>query len=45
MNGLFAYFTSAETPYYFPGAPFILASLMIIASIFWAVKSFAAEKK
>lgn len=44
MNGLFAYFTSAETPYYFPGAPFILASLMIIVSIALAVKSFAKEK-
>lgn len=41
MNGLFAYFTSAETPYYFPGAPFILASLMILISIILAVKSFA----
>lgn len=40
MNGLFAYFTSAETPYYFPGAPFILASMMIVVSIILAVKSF-----
>lgn len=44
MNGLFAYFTSAETPYYFPGAPFILASMMIVVSIILAVKSFTAEK-
>ena len=44
MNGLFAYFTSAETPYYFPGAPFILASIMIIVSIFLAVKSFTQKK-
>jgi len=44
MNGLFAYFTSAETPYYFPGAPFILASMMIVVSIFLAVKSFTQKK-
>ncbi len=44
MNGLFAYFTSAETPYYFPGAPFILASMMIVVSIILAVKSFTQIK-
>ena len=45
MNGLFAYFTSAKTPYYFPGAPFVLASMMILVSIVLAVKSFAVSKK
>jgi DHA1 family tetracycline resistance protein-like MFS transporter len=45
MNGLFAYFTSAETLYYFPGAPFILASMMILVSIVLAVKSFTVGKK
>ncbi|MCX6187054.1 MAG: TCR/Tet family MFS transporter [Bacteroidetes bacterium] len=44
MNGLFAYFTSAETPYYFPGAPFILASALIVVSIVLAVKSFTETK-
>ena len=44
MNGLFPYFTSKETPYYFPGAPFILASIMILVSIFLAVKSFSVKR-
>ncbi len=44
MNGLFAYFTSPKTPYYFPGAPFILASALIVVSIVLAVKSFTETK-
>jgi MFS transporter, DHA1 family, tetracycline resistance protein len=39
MNYLFAYFTSATAPVYFPGAPFILGSVLIIVGIFFAINS------
>lgn len=43
MTGLFAYFTAKEAPVYFPGAPFILGSVLILISIFFAMRSFKNE--
>lgn len=39
MNYLFSYFTSPEAPVYFPGAPFILAAILVILGIFFAINS------
>ncbi len=33
MTQLFSYFTSAQTPYYFPGAPFIMAALFMALAL------------
>ena len=33
MTGIFGYYTHPETDYYYPGAPFILASFLAILSI------------
>ncbi|MGH1469750.1 MAG: TCR/Tet family MFS transporter [Cellvibrionaceae bacterium] len=32
MTGLFGYFSSGKAPYYFPGAPFLIASILTVAS-------------
>lgn len=39
MTNLFGYFTSDVAPFYFPGAPFLLAALLIFAAIVWASRS------
>jgi MFS transporter, DHA1 family, tetracycline resistance protein len=39
MTNLFAYFTSVQTPLYFPGAPFVLGGLLMLASSVVAYKS------
>jgi MFS transporter, DHA1 family, tetracycline resistance protein len=39
MTNLFAYFTSANTPVHFPGAPFVLGGLLMLASSMVAYKS------
>ncbi len=39
MNYLFAFFTGPNTPFYFPGAPFILASILIVIGIYFSVNS------
>jgi DHA1 family tetracycline resistance protein-like MFS transporter len=36
MNNLFSYFSSKNAPVYFPGAPFLLGGLLMIASILFA---------
>lgn len=36
MTSLFAYFTAASSPVYFPGAPFIMAALLTTVSLFIA---------
>jgi DHA1 family tetracycline resistance protein-like MFS transporter len=38
MNSIFAYFTLPSAPVYFPGAPFMLATLLGIVSTLYAVK-------
>lgn len=44
MNGLFAYFTGKSTPYYFPGAPFILASVLCVLSTWFAYYNLSGLK-
>lgn len=37
MTNLFGYFTSAKAPVYFPGAPFVMGSLLALLSIVLAI--------
>ena len=39
MTNLFAYFTSVQSPVHFPGAPFVLGGLLMLASSIVAYKS------
>jgi MFS transporter, DHA1 family, tetracycline resistance protein len=39
MGNLFAYFTSTNAPFIFPGMPFILGALLMLTSIFFAIPS------
>ena len=39
MTGLFAYFTSSAAPILFPGAPFLLGAILMLASSLLAYKS------
>jgi DHA1 family tetracycline resistance protein-like MFS transporter len=41
MNNLFKYFTTDKAPFYFPGIPFFLAALFMLASLIitWRVLS------
>lgn len=45
MTNLFAYFTSAGAPVYFPGVSFLLGSVLMMASAMWAYFALRAEKK
>lgn len=49
MNNLFAYYTGATAPIYFPGAPFILGALLMLGSLLFTFKPLkahhAAEKR
>lgn len=36
MNGLFSYFSGKNAPVYFPGAPFLLGSILLVASVLFA---------
>ena len=42
---MFYHFTNKQTNYYFPGAPYLLAALLMLISVFLAVKSFSAKVK
>ncbi|RYE11774.1 MAG: MFS transporter [Sphingobacteriaceae bacterium] len=39
MTSLFAYFTSAQTPFLFPGAPFLLGAVLVLISTILAYRS------
>lgn len=39
MTNLFGYFTSEAAPFQFPGAPFLLGAILIIAASLWATRS------
>ena len=39
MNNLFAFFTGNTAPFIFPGMPFILGFLLVLAAIFFAIPS------
>lgn len=39
MSNLFAFFTGPIAPFYFPGAPFMLAAILMLLSCFFAYKA------
>jgi len=41
MGGLFRYFTKADTPFYWPGAPFFMGSFLCLLSLVFAMRSLA----
>ena len=41
MTNLFAYFTSKDAPFNFPGAPFIMGAILTILSMLFAMRSLA----
>ena len=44
MTNLFAYFTSKRAPVYFPGAPFVLGSILLVGSTIMAYHALKTEK-
>ncbi len=47
MNNIFAYYTRTTAPFYFPGAPFIAATILILLSIVFVIgpmKRFTEKK-
>lgn len=44
MTNLFAYFTRANAPVYFPGVSFLLGSVFMIASALWSYFALRSEK-
>ena len=44
MTNLFAYFTQKGAPVYFPGAPFLLGAVLMLASTILAYRMFRTEK-
>jgi DHA1 family tetracycline resistance protein-like MFS transporter len=42
---IFYHFTNRQTGYYFPGAPYLLAALLMLISVFLAIKSFSTKVK
>lgn len=45
MTGLFAYFTSTNAPFLFPGAPFIAGAVLMMLSAIIVVRDLYREKK
>lgn len=43
MNNLFAYFTGASAPFYFPGAPFVMGAFLTLLSIFFAARTLSVH--
>lgn len=43
MTNIFYYFTHENAPFIFPGAPFILASILVFGAIFMAMKGFLKD--
>lgn len=39
MTGLFSYFTGKNAPFIFPGAPFLLSSILVLISVYLAARS------
>lgn len=39
MTGIFSYFTADDTPIHFPGAPFLLCSILVLMSVILANRS------
>ncbi|MTI86642.1 MAG: TCR/Tet family MFS transporter [Balneolaceae bacterium] len=45
MTNLFGFFTSEAAPFRFPGAPFFLAAILVLAAILWATRSLSVKEK
>lgn len=45
MTGVFAYFTAKSAPVFFPGAPFLLGSLLMLCSALLALRAFRSMRK
>jgi DHA1 family tetracycline resistance protein-like MFS transporter len=45
MTNLFAYFTHKSAPFYFPGASFFLAFILMLISAIWAYYTLREERK
>lgn len=45
MTNLFGFFTSDVTPIYFPGAPFLLAVVLVLCATLWATKSLSFSEE
>ena len=43
MTNLFAYFTSKSAPVYFPGAPFLMGSILTVFSLLFAFRSLSKK--
>jgi len=39
MTNLFAFFTRSTAPFYFPGAPFLTASVLTVVSVIFAMRA------
>jgi DHA1 family tetracycline resistance protein-like MFS transporter len=44
MTWIFYYFTSPHAPFYLPGAPYYIASVLMLTSVFLAINSFKKHK-
>jgi DHA1 family tetracycline resistance protein-like MFS transporter len=44
MTNLFAYFTKPSAPVHFPGAPFLLAAILMLASTILAYSTMKNDK-
>lgn len=44
MTNIFSYFTAKNAPVYFPGAPFIMAAILVVISAFLAQKTLSSLK-
>jgi DHA1 family tetracycline resistance protein-like MFS transporter len=45
MTNLFGFFTSDAAPVYFPGAPFLLAVVLVLCAMLWATKSLSFSEE
>lgn len=45
MTYLFSYFTSANTPVFFPGAPFLMGAILTVMSVLFAMRSLASQPR
>jgi DHA1 family tetracycline resistance protein-like MFS transporter len=44
MTSIFHHFTAKSSPYYFPGAPFLLGAVMMALSILLTIRSFKKKE-
>lgn len=45
MTSLFSYFTSANAPVNFPGAPFLMGAILTVMSVLFAMRSLAGQPR